>query len=169
MRNLELVTSQYGRTPPNKHGGVGRQQQHDQGCPLILSERDWKWIYCRHYTLNIQTHIPSFRILSPGFRVDKLPVLSSSHDQDIVCSHGCHFYPSSSKNYEHTISVPTPHPALEWFAASQSFSCYLTPVAWNNLPASILMLDKASTMKNHCADHPMRHDFLATWPDAFSE
>ena len=22
------VTSKYGRTPPNKHGGVGRQQQH---------------------------------------------------------------------------------------------------------------------------------------------
>ena len=22
------ITSKYGRTPPNKHGGVGRQQQH---------------------------------------------------------------------------------------------------------------------------------------------
>ena len=22
------VTSKYGRTPPNKHGGVGREQQH---------------------------------------------------------------------------------------------------------------------------------------------
>ena len=22
------VTSKYGRTPPSKHGGVGRQQQH---------------------------------------------------------------------------------------------------------------------------------------------
>ena len=24
------VTSKYGRTPPNKHGGVGRQQQQQQ-------------------------------------------------------------------------------------------------------------------------------------------
>ena len=25
-----LVTSKYGRTPPNKHGGVGRQQQQPE-------------------------------------------------------------------------------------------------------------------------------------------
>ena len=66
-----------------------------------------------------------------------------------------------------TMSVPIPHPALGWFTAS--CSCYLTLVAWNNLPASVMVSGKESTLMNHCTDHPMRHDFLATRPDAFSE
>ena len=63
-----------------------KEHADDQGCPLIRSEGDRKGIYCRHYTLNIQTHIPSFRRLSPGFYVDKLPVspLAEGHDQHIV-------------------------------------------------------------------------------------
>ena len=44
----------------------------------------------------------------------------------------------------------------------------LTPVTWNNLPASVVVLDNASTFKNW-TDHPMRHDFLAIRRDAFSE
>ena len=55
-----------------------KQHADDQGCPLIISGGDWKGIYCRHYTLQIQTHIPSFRRLSPIFHVDKIPVFSSS-------------------------------------------------------------------------------------------
>ena len=55
-----------------------KEHADDQGCPLILSERDWKGIYCRHYTLNIQTHIPSFRRLIPGFHADKRLVCPSS-------------------------------------------------------------------------------------------
>ena len=29
------VTSKYGRTPPNKHGGVGQQQQQQQPTPAL--------------------------------------------------------------------------------------------------------------------------------------
>ena len=47
------------------------EHDDDQGCPLILSEWDWNGIYCRRYTLNIQTNIPLFRRLSPGLHVDK--------------------------------------------------------------------------------------------------
>ena len=56
-----------------------------------------------------------------------------------------------------TMSVPIPHPALGWFTAS--CSCYLTLVAWNNLPASVMVSGKESTLIIQ----------FATRPDAFSE
>ena len=61
------------------------------------------------------------------------------------------------------------HIALSWFAASQSRSCYLSLAAWNNLPESVVVSDKTSTFNNHWVDHPMRHNFLATQPAAFSD
>ena len=35
------VTSKYGRTPPNKHGGLGRQQQALQSGVREYGVRDW--------------------------------------------------------------------------------------------------------------------------------
>ena len=39
------VTSKNGRTPPNKHGGVGRQQQHQQQNGNLAFFVDWKAKY----------------------------------------------------------------------------------------------------------------------------
>ena len=38
-----LVTSKYGRTPPNKHGGVGRQQQQQQQQMVISAIIGSSW------------------------------------------------------------------------------------------------------------------------------
>ena len=93
---------------------------------------------------------------------------ADGYDQHIVLFQRLSLLPFIEQGLE-TISFLIPHAALGWFAASQSCSYYLTLVAWNNLPASGVVSDKASTFKNHWADHPMRHAFLASRPGAFSE
>ena len=46
---------------------------------------------------------------------------------------------------------------------------YLAPVAWNNLPASVVESDTINIFKNrldnHWEDHPLRYNFLATTPN----
>ena len=46
---------------------------------------------------------------------------------------------------------------------------YLAPVAWDNLPDSVVESDTINTFKNrldnHWEDHPLRYDFLATPPN----
>ena len=46
---------------------------------------------------------------------------------------------------------------------------YLAPVAWNNLPDSVVESDTINTFKkrldNHWKDHPLIYDFLATTPN----
>ena len=98
-----------------------KEHVDDQGCPLIRSEGDRKGIYCRHYTLNIQTHIPSFRRLSPGFYVDKLPVspLAEGHDQHIVFVSKVITSTLHRARTRNHISSNT-HTDLGWVAASQS-------------------------------------------------
>ena len=46
---------------------------------------------------------------------------------------------------------------------------YLAPVAWNNLPASVVESETINIFKNrldnHWEDHPLRYNFLATTPN----
>ena len=50
---------------------------------------------------------------------------------------------------------------------------YLAPVAWNNLPDSVVESDTINTLKkrldNHWKDHALRYDFLATTPNMHPE
>ena len=49
------VTSKYGRIPPNKHGGVGRQQQQDKSNPI--GKRTIKRLYIYIYIIVIQNNL----------------------------------------------------------------------------------------------------------------
>ena len=99
---------------------------------------------------------------------DPFSPLADRYDQHIVLYPRLSLLPFIEQGLG-TISVPTPHPALGWFAVSQACSCSLAPVKWNDLPASVVVSDTTSTFNNHCAEHPMWHYFIATRPDAFSE
>ena len=67
---------------------------------------------------------------------DLFSPLAHGHDQHIVLFPMLSLLPFIEQGLE-AISIPTPHPAMGYFATSQSCSCYLTPVKWNNLPASV--------------------------------
>ena len=128
-----------------------KEHADDQGCPLILSEGTG-------YTVDILLSIskPSYpRSESLGHDSmwinDLFSALSDGYDQHIVLFPRLSGLPFIEQGLG-TISFLTPHPALGWFAASQSCPCYLTPVAWNNLPASVVVSDKASTFKNQWVD-----------------
>ena len=77
---------------------------------------------------------------------DLFSPLADGHDQHIVLFPRLSLLPFIEQGLE-TVSVPTPHPALRWCVISQSYPCYLTQVAWNNLPASVVVSEEVSTSR----------------------
>ena len=101
-------------------------------------------------------------------------------DKDAVEGHLCqtvnNFVKQNKSSLPSLLRKRRPPQGCDTTRRPQGWWCsfnYLAPVAWNNLPDSVVESDTINTLKkrldNHWKDHALRYDFLATTPNMHPE